>query len=101
MVESGEKIEVPKGLSKEARKLYEDICREFVVETAPAKLLLLTACHSLDRLRSAQKELKKHGITTAGRYGQRIGNPALGVERTARAHLMQALAKIGFTAEID
>ena len=94
-------IKVPKGLSKEARQLWADVHTEFHVETAPARLLLLTACHALDRLRSAQKELKRDGITSANRFGQRVAHPALAVERTARTALMGALKQIGFSGGVE
>jgi len=89
----------PSHLSREARQLWRDVHAQFVIDSATKTLYVVEACRSLDRLRQAQKSIREHGLTTSGRYGQQILNPAVGVERTARAALMQSLRQIGFEGE--
>jgi len=89
----------PPHLSGEARGLWRDIHAQFEIDSATKLLFVAEACRALDRLRQAQKSIREHGLTTSGRYGQRVLNPAVGVERTARAALMQSLKQIGFEGQ--
>jgi phage terminase small subunit len=93
--------EIPKGLSREARKLYAEVCETFEVSSPTQKLLLKTACGALDRLRTAEKLLRSDGITTRDRFGCAAPHPAIGIERSARAALVGALSKIGFSGEVE
>ena len=51
---------------------------------------LLTACECLDRLRQAQAEIEKHGLTILAPTGFRRPNPGLQIEREARTGFLQA-----------
>ena len=91
----------PKGLSREAQRLWGDLHREFAIDCATKTRVVRTACDALDRLRMAQKSIKQHGLTVIGRYGSPVLNPATVVERSARHALMQALQTIGFEGSIE
>lgn len=98
---AGEIPKAPKGLSREARQLWGDLHSQFEIDCATKSIVCKLACESLDRLRSAQKAIKKDGLTVLGRYGSPVINPATVIERSARAALMHALHTIGYEGLID
>ena len=79
-----------KGLSAEARDLWQSITAEYEMDAA-GLALLKEACLSLDRLRQAQDVLKVHGITTKDRFGQIRQHPATLIERDCRNALVKCL----------
>jgi phage terminase small subunit len=97
----GEMPKPPKGLSREARQLWTDLHRQFEIDCATKTMVVRTACDALDRLRGAQKAIKKDGLTVIGRYGSPILNPVTVVERSARHALMAALGQIGYGGGIE
>lgn len=81
----------PKGLSPEALEFWNDVQREYAVDDAAGRRLLLTACQSLARMHEAQKLIEKHGVVVKDRFGQLVRNPACTVERDARSAMLAAL----------
>ena len=81
----------PTGLSAEAVRFWIDVQADYEVTDAAGLRLLHTACQSLDRMRDAQRLIKKHGILVKDRFGQLVRNPATTVERDARTAMLHAL----------
>jgi len=56
--------------------------------------VLALACQAADRSEQARAEIDELGITVAGRYGPRL-NPAVPIERDARAAVVANLRALG------
>jgi len=78
-------------LCPEARALWDDLQREFVIDDEAGRLLLLSACESLHQLRAAEKVIEKDGMTQTGRDGTVRRHPAVSIGRDARNGMLQAL----------
>ena len=81
----------PAGLSREAKKWWREITDEYGISDSGGLLLLRTALEALDRMRQAQKAIKKDGATVLDRFEQRKPHPLLVIERDSRAAMIQAL----------
>lgn len=88
---------MPKHLSTEASKVWRSVMRDYQLEERH-QATLLVACEALDRLRQAQAEIKRDGITVPGRFGPRQ-HPALAVERDARIAYLRASRELGLDLE--
>jgi P27 family predicted phage terminase small subunit len=89
-------IKPPKHLTRESRKLWNQICDEYEMDSG-ALLLLLQACESLDRLREAQALLNTEGLVIVHpKTGNRQMNPAAKVEESARQALLRCWRQLKF-----
>ena len=86
-------------LSSEAKALHARLKKEWNIRDGAGSITLLTLCQCVDRLREAQQLLKRDGIVTTDRWGQKKSHPACTVEREARAGLFQALKALGLDLE--
>jgi P27 family predicted phage terminase small subunit len=84
----------PKGLSPEARGWWESIRSEYDVCDPGGLLILASACEAFDRMRQAQRKLKREGLTATDRFGQRKAHPAATIERDSRAAMLSALKQL-------
>jgi P27 family predicted phage terminase small subunit len=85
----------PAHLSAAARALFRSVCDEIELDAA-ALLLLVTMCEQFDRMHEARRILKRDGITTEDRFGQKRSHPACIIERDAAAGMMRAWRLLGF-----
>ena len=92
-------LTAPEGLSREAKRLWSDICSEYCVEDSAGKRLLQTACEALDLMRKAEAAVERDGLTVKDRYGAIRGHPMLGTIRDARAAMMGAIRALGLDLE--
>jgi len=92
-------LKPPKGLSAEARKWWESIRQEYDVEDAGGLLILQSAVEAFDRMRQAQRRLKKEGLTATDRFGQRKAHPATVIERDSRGAMLSALKQLNLDLE--
>jgi P27 family predicted phage terminase small subunit len=83
----------PSHLSGESRALWLALIGEYEFEPADEKVLLI-ACEALDRLRMAQAEVSRDGVTVPDRYGSRKTHPALLVEGQARTAFLAAMRQL-------
>ena len=81
-------------LSKESQKLFDNIKRDYRISDEAGLLLLQIVCESLDLIRSAQAEIKKHGLVVSDRYDQVKQNPASSILRDAKSSMLQALKQL-------
>src|SRR5438552_12288015 len=77
-------------LGRESAALWRKIVAEFGIEDPAGQTILRTGLEALERLRAAQAEVARDGITVIDRHGQRKAHPALAVERDARTGLLSA-----------
>ena len=81
-------------LSKTAKKLYDDIRREYSIDDSAGMLLLKTVAESYDQYQSALKQCKEQGYTITDRYGQIKSNPITTVMRDSKSAMLQSLKQL-------
>ena len=89
----------PKNLSAESKRWWREIQEEYSIADSAGLLLLRTALESLDRLRQAQKIVKREGMTLPDRFGQAKSHPLLVTERDARSAMLAALKALNLDIE--
>jgi P27 family predicted phage terminase small subunit len=92
-------VQPPSGLSAEARAWWRRLAAEHDIADAPGRLLLQTALEAFDRMRGAQRAIKKDGATVLDRFGQRKAHPLLSTERDARAQMLASLKALNLDLE--
>ena len=88
-----------KRLSAEAVKWRDKLRGAYELEDAAGQLYLQLAAESFDLMRSAEKILDREGLTVKDRFGQPKANPAVLVQRDARAALLRALRALNLDVE--
>jgi P27 family predicted phage terminase small subunit len=86
-------------LSPEARGLWESIRSEYDVGDPGGLLILQSACEAFDRMRQAQRRLRREGLTVTDRFGQRKANPLTLIERDSRSAMLAALKQLNLDLE--
>lgn len=89
----------PKNLSIEARNWWKKIINEYEISDEAGFLILQTSLEAFDRMRDAQRILKKEGVQVADRFGQLKAHPLLTTERDSRAQFMQGLKALNLDIE--
>ena len=90
----------PKHLSPPARRWWAALQREYGITDAGGLALLAAAADAWDRCREAREILAKEGVITVDRFNQPQPHPAVRIEHSARAQLLQALKALNFDLEI-
>ncbi len=85
------RVKPPNGLSAEARAWWESIRTEYDVSDPGGLLILQSAVEAFDRMRQAQRRLKREGLTVTDRFGQSKANPLTLTERDSRSAMLAAL----------
>ena len=86
-------------LSTEAKKLKKDILEEYNIDDSAGLRILDTACEAFDRMREAQRAIKRDGMSVQDRWGQLKAHPLCSVERDARAQFLAALKALNLDLE--
>lgn len=90
----------PKHLSAEAAEWWRRTVQEYTFAPGdPGLLLLLSALEAFDRMREAQRQLARDGITTTDRFGQVRQHPATMIERDARTAMARLIRQLGLDLE--
>jgi P27 family predicted phage terminase small subunit len=79
------RLNTPKGLSKEAQRLWKDTATGWNISDSVGLSLLESACRWLDQLRKAERRLRREGSVTSDRFGQLRPHPALEIAKAASA----------------
>ena len=91
----------PRGLSAESKGWWGKILRQVEMEKAHL-LLLQTTLEALDRMRMAQKEIKRNkAVTVCDRFGQVKPHPACTVERDSRSAVVLGLKTLGLNLPFE
>ncbi len=86
-------------LSAEATKLKSSIIKEYDIDDSAGLRILQTACEAFDRMREAQKNIQRDGMTVMDRWGQIKAHPLCSVERDSRAQFLSALKQLNLDLE--
>lgn len=89
----------PPHLSKDARKWWAKIVREYSIDDEAGRLLLQTSLEAFDRMKEAQRRLDQEGLTYKDRFEQVKPHPLIPVERDARAALFAGLKSLNLDLE--
>lgn len=90
---------IPKHLTGEARRLWQRLTRDFAIDDAAGLTLLRAACEAFARGEQARRMLKREGMFTRDRFGQRRPHPAVQIERDCRTQLIAALRALKLAPE--
>jgi P27 family predicted phage terminase small subunit len=89
----------PKRLSAEASRSWQKIVDEYHIVDDTGLIILTTAFEAFDRMRVAQDQIKREGMTSTDRFGQTKAHQLLTVERDARAQFLAALKQLNLDIE--
>ena len=64
---------------------------EYAIEDQAGVLLLNTAMETFDRMRGAQRAIKRDGLVVYDKWGQAKAHPLLTVERDSRSQMLASL----------
>lgn len=85
----------PSHLSKESKRLWVEIVKEYVFDDAASLSVLQTALEARDRLQECRDLINKEGLTVLDRFGQTRPHPLLSAERDARSGVLQGFKMLG------
>ncbi len=88
----------PKHLSKEAKRLWDEINREWELDSA-GLLILQAGLEAYDRMEQARRLIEKQGLTVVDKYGQVKMNPLVQVERDSRGLLLRCFKALNLDIE--
>ena len=85
----------PSHLSKESKRLWTEIVKEYVFDDAASLSVLQTALDARDRLTECRERINTEGLTITDRFGQVRPHPLLSEERDARSGVLQGFKMLG------
>ena len=96
---SNQELKAPRNLSGEARIMWKQIVGKFEGWTFAQPAVLRAGLEAHDRMRQAQRQLKKHGLFSKDRYGQVRSHPCVAVERDSRNAFYRAIKQLDIQDE--
>jgi P27 family predicted phage terminase small subunit len=86
------KIKSTVALSKEAQAWFDTLQNNYSITDEAGLLLLQSGIEAFDRMRQAQRLIKKHGVLVKdSRWDQLKQNPAVALEISSRGQLLACL----------
>jgi P27 family predicted phage terminase small subunit len=85
----------PPHLGKPERQIWDDIFKDYELESRASVAVLATALEAHQRARECREIILRDGPTVTGRDGQLRVHPLLAVERDARAAWLTGLKTLG------
>ena len=89
----------PNHLKAAGRRLWADIVTQYRIADGAGLALVTTAAEAQDRIREAQRAIRRHGALVQDRYGALKQNPACFLERDSRAGMLSALRALNLDLE--
>jgi P27 family predicted phage terminase small subunit len=81
----------PKTLSSESKALWKGLITDYGITDSAGLALVRQCCEATDRLRQVQGILKRDGLCTVDRFGQRRAHPMVAAERDCRQQILAAI----------
>lgn len=91
-------LKPPKGLSREARRIWKEVIEGWELDTRSLTLLRV-ACESFDDMESARKEINQEGLIIKAPSGQKRKNPAVEALKAARDNFLRAWQALNLDVE--
>lgn len=88
----------PSHLSPEAKIIWEKIIAKWALDDG-GQVILGAALESFDRMREAQRTIKKDGLTFTDRFGQIKSHPLLLIERDSRNSMARLFRQLSIDLE--
>lgn len=85
------KTTAPKHLSAAAKRLWQQLKTEYVLDDVAAEVLLESLCESFDRIKAAREQIARDGMVILDRFGAPRAHPAVNIEHAARMQLVRAI----------
>ena len=82
---------IPKHLKADARRMWQKLQADYVLDDAAALMLLGAACEAYQRAHEARIAIDNDGAVLTDRFGQLKAHPACAIERDARGQMIAAL----------
>lgn len=89
----------PEHLTEEAKTWWTRYCREYGINDEAGLMMLRAALEAFDRAEEARVILKKEGLVSTDKYGQRKPHPAVGIERDAKKNMLAYLKALNLDVE--
>ena len=89
----------PATLSAEARIWWARLLDEYGIDDPAGLLLLQILFEAFDRMRGAQRRIKKDGSIIKDRFDQLRAHPAITTERDSRAQMLMAMKNLNLDIE--
>ena len=89
----------PKHLSKEARRIFKDLCAEYGINDIAGLRILRVALEAFDRAQKARAAIDRDGMTFFDKFGQVKINPLIACERDSRAAFLAGLKALNLSLE--
>lgn len=86
----------PGHLSREAKRMWRDLCAEYDVSDAPGRETLRVALEAWDRAQAAREQINKDGMIVLGADKQPKQHPLITVERDSRAAFLAGMKAMRF-----
>lgn len=90
---------IPKHLKADARRMWQRLRADYVLDDAGALALLQAACEAYQRGQEARVVIDKAGSVLTDRFGQVKAHPACAIERDARGQMIAALRALRLSPE--
>lgn len=90
---------IPKHLKADARRMWQKLRTDYVLDDGAGLALLQAACESYQRAQEARAAIDKDGAVLADRFGQRKAHPGCAIERDARGQMIAALRALRLAPE--
>jgi len=93
------KKKAPSGLSPEASAFFRELQGEYEIQDATGVMYMRRSCEALDRLRDAQRQIKRDGAVISDKKGSVKQHPAISIEKEAHRQMMEALKALNLDIE--
>jgi P27 family predicted phage terminase small subunit len=92
-------VQPPRHLSAEARRKWHELAEEYDITDAAGRQLLETFAEAFDRMRQAQRRIRKDGPMQRDRFGTPKPHALLQTERDSRTAMLAALRELHLDLE--
>jgi P27 family predicted phage terminase small subunit len=89
----------PKHLQPATKRWWREVVTTFELEPHHLKLLQ-NCCESWERAEAAREMLRKEGLTTVNRHGEKVQHPAVVIERNAMVTFNRSLRELDLDSSV-
>jgi len=89
----------PRELREAGRELWVNIVREFVVDDAGSKALLVEICRTADMIAACREQIAREGLTIPTRNGGARDHPLTRTLLMSQSFLTRSLIRLGAVAD--